>query len=416
MTAPTAVSTPPPSTLGATSPFAFSQRTSHVKPSAIREILKTTVSPDIISFAGGLPAPELFPIEAIATATQQVLSTAGAAALQYSVTEGHAPLRAWVARHVADTVGFNAAPDDVLITNGSQQGLDLMARALLDPGDVVFVENPAYLGALQAFQASEAQIIGLPADEQGLEPDALEDALRSVHQRPKLLYLIPNFQNPTGTSLSRERRTAIAAIAARHGVPIIEDDPYGRLRYTGQHLPSLSSLGAGNDCVYLGTTSKIMAPGLRVAWLVTRDRRLYERLVTLKQSADLHTSTFAQTVAHRWLATPGALDTHLQTLCSVYARRRDLMLAGLAQHLPAGCSWTQPEGGLFLWARLPEKIDTLDLLRMAAQQKIAFVPGEPFWVGTVKRNTLRLNFSNAREAELEIGLKRLGDVVRAALA
>jgi 2-aminoadipate transaminase len=395
--------------------FRFARRTAHVKPSAIREILKTTVAPEIISFAGGLPAPELFPVESIAAAAQHVLTHDGPAALQYSTTEGHRPLREWVCRHLGETVGFTPSPDDVLITSGSQQGLDLVARALLDPGDTVLVENPAYVGALQAIQASEANIIGLPADDEGMLPAALDHALRSAEKRPKLIYLIPNFQNPTGTSLSLERRTLLAAIAAHHGVPILEDDPYGRLRYTGDHLPAISSLPGGDHCVYLGTTSKIMAPGLRVAWLVTRDRALREQLVTLKQSSDLHTSSFAQAVAHRWLTQPGALDAHLEKLCATYARRRDTMLAALARHLPAGCTWTQPAGGLFLWARLPEKIDTLQLLRAATQQKIAFVPGAPFWVGEPQRNTLRLNFSNASEANIDEGIRRLGEVVCAAL-
>ncbi len=395
--------------------FRFARRTAHVKPSAIREILKTTVAPEIISFAGGLPAPELFPVESIAAATQHVLTHAGPAALQYSTTEGHRPLREWICQHLGETVGFTPAPDDVLITSGSQQGLDLVARALLDPGDTVLVENPAYVGALQAFQAAEANIVALPSDDEGMLPAALDEALRSAKNRPKLIYLIPNFQNPTGTSLSLERRTLLVAIAATHGMPILEDDPYGRLRYTGQHLPALSALPGGENCIYLGTTSKIMAPGLRVAWLVTRDRVLREQLITLKQSCDLHTSSFAQAVAHRWLTQPGALDTHVTKLCATYARRRDTMLAALARHLPAGCTWTQPAGGLFLWARLPEAIDTLALLPAATQQKIAYVPGAPFWVGDAPRNTLRLNFSNASESNIEKGICRLGEVVRTAL-
>jgi 2-aminoadipate transaminase len=356
------------------STYRFAERTSGLKPSAIRELLKTTVAPDLISFAGGLPAPELFPIEALARAAQEVLSGDGPAALQYGVSEGHLPLREWVCEHLARAEGIAATPDRVLITNGSQQGLDLVAKTLIDPGDVVVVENPAYLGALQAFKSYQARIVGVPGDGDGIRTDELEATLARLPRPPKLLYLIPNFQNPTGTSLSAGRRARVLELAAWHGVPIVEDDPYGRLRFSGPDVPPLAAMPGGESVLYLGTSSKILAPGLRVAWLVAPDREVYERLVAAKQAADLHTSSFAQRVVCRYLGTPGALDQHIGRLRAAYALRRTAMLQSLERHLPRGCTWTRPDGGLFLWVRLPPGTDGFELLRAATLEKVA--PGE----------------------------------------
>lgn len=392
--------------------FRLAARTASLRPSAIREILKVTASPDVISFAGGLPAPELFPVDAVARSSQAVLSSDGPAALQYGVTEGHLPLREWVCAHLAATVGLAVTPGDILVTNGSQQALDLLAKVLLDPGDLVVTENPAYLGALQAFQAYEADVAGLASDEHGLRPDALRAFLETSPARPKFLYLIPNYQNPTGVTLSAARRAEIVQIAAHHRVPVLEDDPYGALRFSGEAVPALATFPGARDCVYLGTSSKILAPGLRVAWLVVTDRALREKLTAAKQASDLHTSSFAQRLVHHCVSQPGVLDAHVATLCSIYARRRDVMLAALARELPAGCTWTRPSGGLFLWVTLPAHFDTTELLAVAAREKIAFVPGAPFWVGEPVRNTLRLNFSNATEARIDEGIARLGRVVR----
>jgi 2-aminoadipate transaminase len=389
----------------------FATRTANMRPSAIREILKVTESPDVISFAGGLPAPELFPVDETARAAQAILATDGAAALQYSTTEGYLPLRAWVADHVKATVALPATPDQILITHGSQQGLDLLGKVLLDPGDVVLVENPAYLGALQAFRAYEATVIGVAADEHGMRPDALRDALADCPRRPKFLYVIPNFQNPTGTSLSAERRAAIARIAAEADMLVVEDDPYGRLCFEGRPSPALVSHGVP-QWVYLGTSSKILAPGLRVAWLVTASSALRDKVVNAKQAADLHTSTFTQRLVYEVVRHPGWLENHVVRLCATYRRRRDAMLAALKKHLPSVCAWTHPTGGLFLWVTLPEEIDATALLTQAACERVAFVPGEPFWVDAPRRNTLRLNFSNAQESQIEVGIARLGGVIQ----
>jgi len=401
---------PPPSAADV-EVFRLAARTAGFRPSAIREILKVTATPDVISFAGGLPAPELFPVDLMLSAAEATLAKDGPASMQYGITEGWMPLREWVAQHLADSVGLKANPGQILITNGSQQALDLVAKVLIDPGDAVLVENPAYLGALQAFQAYEARVVGLPADAQGMGIDGLRSFLEGASRRPKFLYLVTNFQNPTGTSTARERRLEIAGACAEFGIPIVEDDPYGRLRYSGQDIPALAALAASQDCLYLGTASKILAPGMRVAWLVARDPRLYGCLVAAKQAADLHTSSFTQRLVWQFLSQPAALDSHIALLRSVYARRRDTMLGSLRQHMPEGCSWTEPDGGLFLWVRLPEGIDATTLLAACLLQKVAFVPGEPFWVGAPKRNTLRLNFSNASEERIEEGIARLARAV-----
>ena len=400
----------------APSGFRLAARCSRLQPSAIREILKTTGAPDIISFAGGLPAPELFPVAALSAAAQEVLAEDGPGALQYGLTEGYEPLRRWVAGHLAATVGLRVLAEQVLIVSGSQQGLDLAAKVLLDPGDAVLVENPGYLGALQTFAAYEAEVMGVPCDGDGMVPADLRRALESSPRPPKLLYLIPQFQNPTGTSLAASRRAEVVALAAEFGVPILEDDPYGRLRYRGEAHPALVTLAGPAGWLYLGTASKILAPGLRVAWLVASDRSIHERLVTAKQATDLHTSGFTQRLVWRYVQRPGELEAHVGNLCRVYGLRRDAMLAALARHLPAGCRWTRPEGGLFLWVELPAKLDAAELFQAALRAKVSFVPGEPFGVGAPRRHTLRLNFSNAGPDRIEAGVARLGAALRAALA
>jgi len=393
--------------------FRLAARMAGLKPSAIREILKVTESPSVISFAGGLPAPELIPVSAISRAAQATLARDGEGALQYGPTEGHAPLRAWVCDQVRATAGLQASPDQVLITAGSQQGLDLVAKVLIDPGDVVLVDNPAYLGALQAFRAYEARLVGIPADGEGMRADRLREFLQTGGRRPKLLYLVPNFQNPTGSSLSAERRREIALVAAEFGIPILEDDPYGCLRYGGEAAPAVAALPETADCVYLGTTSKILAPGLRIAWLIARDPRLYERLVRAKQAVDLHTSSFSQRLVCSYVTQTGVLEGHIARLCAAYSLRRTAMLNALERAFPPGCTWTRPDGGLFVWAELPAPVDTEELLREAVRRGVTFVPGAAFWVGRSVRNTLRLNFSNASEGRIAEGISRLAEAIAA---
>jgi len=395
--------------------FRFAERMGRLKASAIREILKVTELPDFISFAGGLPAPELFPVRQFARACQTVLEKDGPAALQYSVTEGFPPLREWICEYLYASSRIECSPDQVLIISGSQQGLDLIGKVLLDPGDSVLIENPAYLGAIQAWDAYQAQFLNVASDDNGMLPDDLVRVLRAAPRKPKLLYVVSNFENPTGVTLSLERRKQIVAICAEHGIPIYEDDPYGRLRYSGEALPSLMALAGGKNCLYMSTVSKIIAPGMRVAWLVIPEKSVYEQVVPAKQAADLHTSTFTQRAVYAYTQQPDALEAHIREMLPVYARRRDLMLDSLQRFMPSGSSWTRPDGGLFLWARVPEPVDTQTLLGMCAEAKVAFVPGAPFWVNRDVRNTMRLNFSNASDDNVVEGIRRLGEMVKAYL-
>lgn len=404
----------------------YSARFKSVTSSAIRELLKLTQQPDIISFAGGLPAAELFPRPAFAEACQRVLSDAklGQMALQYSTTEGYPPLREMIARHTT-RYGIKAQPENVLITAGSQQALDLIGKLLINRGDKILVEAPTYLGALQAFNVFGADYLSVPMDDDGLQTDALENALRAG---PKFMYILPNFQNPSGCTLSLERRRALIALADKYGVPMLEDDPYGQLRYEGDHLPSLLVLDretAGlkgdttyqfGNVIYLSSFSKILAPGLRLGWIVAPPD-VISHLVQLKQGADLHTSTFTQMVAHE-VARGNFLDEHIRKLRDVYRERRDVMLNALAEHMPEEVTWTRPQGGLFLWLRLPPTLDAQELFNVAVAHKVAFVPGHSFFTDTSAEahRYCRLNFSSTQPDLIYDGVRRLGEVLRAQLA
>lgn len=395
----------------------YAQRTQRMGSSAIRELLKLTEKPDIISFGGGLPAPDVFPVDEVEAACQKVLREYGAQALQYSTTEGYLPLREMIARH-ATRYGINITADNVMITSGSQQALDLLGKILINPGDRILVEAPTYLGALQAWNAYGAEYVAVPSDEHGMNTDALEDALRSG---PKFIYVLPNFQNPTGVTLSLERRHRLVELAERYGVPIVEDDPYGQLRFEGEHLPSVVVLDGqyqdnGHDVcysgnvIYLSTFSKTLAPGLRLAWVVA-PTEIIRKLVQAKQGTDLHTSTFNQMVAHE-VSRGGFLDQHIRLIRNVYRERRDLMLSMMEQHFPPGVHWTRPEGGLFLWGTLPEDIHAADALKLAIERKVAFVPGGPFYPCGGGHNTMRINYSNATPENIRIGITRLGEVLQ----
>jgi 2-aminoadipate transaminase len=392
----------------------YAQRTQRMSSSAIRELLKLTEQPDVISFAGGLPAPEVFPVEEFRLACEQVLRTAGAQALQYSTTEGYLPLREMIARHTA-RYGIEVSPENILITSGSQQALDLLGRVFINPGDRILVESPTYLGALQAWNAYGAEFVPVPLDEDGMVTGALEAALRAG---PKFIYVLPNFQNPTGVTLSRERRQELVELAAHYGVPIVEDDPYGQLRFDGEHLPSvvlLDSQYRGCDScyqgnvIYLSTFSKILAPGLRLAWVIAPPE-VIRKLVQAKQGADLHTATFNQLVAYE-ISHGGFLDRHIHHIREVYRERRDVMLAAMDRHFPAEVDWTQPQGGLFLWGILPERLNAAEVLAVAIEKKVAFVPGDPFFPCGGGHNTMRLNFSNAKPENIRTGIARLGQVL-----
>jgi 2-aminoadipate transaminase len=401
----------------------YAQRTQRMTSSAIRELLKLTSQPDIISFAGGLPAPELFPIEEFKAGAQRLLTSMGRQALQYSTTEGYPPLREMIVRHMA-RYGIVVDIENVLITSGSQQALDLIGKLLINPGDKILTEDPTYLGAIQAFTMYGADYVTVPIDEHGLQTAKLEDALRSG---PKFMYILPNFQNPAGTTLSLERRLELVALADRYGVPIVEDDPYGQLRYEGEHIKPLVVLDAeGLHCektgrfrgnvIYLSTFSKTLAPGLRLGWVVAPED-IIAKMVQAKQGTDLHSSTFDQMLAHE-VARGGFIDRHVRRIREVYGRRRGVMLAALEKAFPdptLGVRWTRPQGGLFLWVMLPKSIDATDLLTDAVKERVAFVPGVAFHPLGGGQHTMRLNFSNASDELIAEGIARLGRAIHARL-
>jgi len=397
----------------------FAQRTGRMQSSAIRELLKLTAVPDIISFAGGLPAPEVFPIEKFKAACNKVLDECGEIALQYGTTEGYTPLREMISRH-STRIGIKIKPENVLITSGSQQALDLIGKIFINPGDRILVEQPTYLGALQAWNAYGAEYVTVPSDEDGMITSELRNALR---MGPKFIYVLPNFQNPSGTTLTLERRNELVEIAGEFGVPIIEDDPYGQLRFEGEHIPSVALLDScqqpdnghyTGNVIYLSTFSKILAPGIRLAWVIAPSEVIH-KLVQAKQGADLHTATFNQAIAYE-VGRSGFIDEHVKLIRTVYKERRDVMLASLEKHMPPGVSWTHPKGGLFLWASLPEPLNTVDIFESAVKEKVAFVPGTSFYALGGGENTMRLNFSNSCPEKIEEGISRLGKVVKKQLA
>ncbi len=391
-------------------PLALARRMSRMPPSAVREILKVAEQPDVLSFAGGLPAPELFPLEAIAQAHAKVLAREGAQALQYSTTEGFGPLREWVAARLRRR-GLRCTADEVLITNGAQQGIDLAGRIFVDPGDAVAVESPSYLAALQTFSGLEARFVALPSDDQGLDVDALEERL--ALEPVKLLYVVPEFHNPKGTTLSLARRHRLVELAAAYRVPIVEDDPYGELRFKGDFLPPLAALDEEGLVVHLGTFSKTLAPGLRLGWLVG-PKPLVRAATIAKQASDLHTATLAQRAAAVLLETFD-YEAHLGRIRKTYSSRCEAMQTALARHLPAGTTWTRPDGGLFVWAQLPLGLSSTVLFEDAVRAKVAFVPGRSFFPGGGRDDFLRLNYSNRPEALIEEGMARLGKAARARL-
>ncbi|MFE6224632.1 PLP-dependent aminotransferase family protein [Streptomyces sp. NPDC057854] len=393
-----------PSLPTGTAPLApFAARLGSVAASPVREILALTARPEVISFAGGLPAPELFDTEGIKAAYQAVLTDRPDAALQYSTTEGDPALRTAVAARLTAR-GLPTDADDLVITTGSQQALTLLATALLEPGSVVLVEDPCYLAALQTFGFSGARVVPVPTDDDGIVPEALDEI--AAREKPTLLYVIPTFQNPTGRTLPAARRAAVAEAAARHGFWIAEDDPYGELRFEGAPVPYLAAQPAGADrTALLGSFSKVMAPGLRLGYL-RAPAALRRACVIAKQAADLHTSTVDQAAVARYLR-DSDLDAHVAGMRTAYRARRDALLAGLPAALPEGSRWNRPEGGMFVWATLPDGHDATALLATAVGHQVAYVPGAPFFSGTPDAASLRLSFTTHAPDEIAEGLRRL---------
>lgn len=392
----------------------FAQRTQAMKASAIRELLKLSSKPGYISFGGGFPAPEVFPVEAFRQACNNVLQANGQIALQYGVTEGVLELREMIAER-SNRYGMNVSPENVLVTCGSQQALDLIGKIFINRGDRILVESPTYLGALQAWNAYGAEYISVPSDENGMVTEHLETALQ---QKPKFMYVLPNFQNPTGVTISLERRKRIVELANQYGVFIVEDDPYGQLRFEGEHLPAVEVLDCQKrnspgvyegNVLYLGTFSKIMAPGLRLAWIIA-PREVIHKMALAKQGTDLHTSTFNQYVACE-VGKGDFLDQHIKKICQVYRERRDVMLDALQEHFPQGIQWTHPQGGLFLWVTLPLGMNARNVLEESVKEKVVIIPGDSFFSNGGGENTMRLNFSNASPEMINEGIYRLGCVL-----
>jgi 2-aminoadipate transaminase len=386
----------------------FSERALQLTSSAIREILKVTELPDVISFAGGLPAPEGFPIDVMRKAYDHVLTHNPRTALQYGPTEGYAPLRAWLAAELTRG-GATVSPEEVLIVSGSQQALDLLGKVLIDKDSKVLVETPSYLGALQSFSLYQPRYESIDTDEGGLVPEALtQERARDA----RFLYALPNFQNPTGRTLNLARRQALVERAAAFGVPVIEDDPYGELRYAGEPEPSLLALGgeAGANIIRLGSFSKVLAPGLRLGYIAAR-RGIIDKLVQAKQATDLHTSTLTQMAVYE-VVKDGFLDRHLPVVRELYREQCGFMLDALSREFPASVTWTRPQGGMFIWVTLPTHIDSAKLLGRAIAEKVAFVPGAPFYAGVPATNTLRLSFVTVPEAKIRSGVAVLGKLIK----
>ncbi|WP_460695533.1 aminotransferase-like domain-containing protein [Nocardia thraciensis] len=373
----------------------------------VRDSLALTSRRDVISFAGGLPAPELFDVDGIRSAYEQVLSEAGSRVLQYSVTDGDPALRDAIAR-LLTRAQLPTVADDLLVTTGAQQALYVLAAALLEPADVVLVENPAYLAALQVFRSMRARVVPVPTDSDGMVVEALRELV--AEHRPRMVYVVPTFQNPTGHTLPADRRAAVSRIAAAHGMWVVEDDPYGELRFRGERLPLLASYPEAADrTILLGSLSKILAPGMRLGWM-RASAPVRTACAVVKQAIDLHSSTIDQAAAAAYLATSD-LEARIARARVLYGERCDALLDALSRALPHGSSWSRPDGGMFLWVRLPDGVDTTALLPAALAERVAYVPGAPFYAGAADSSTLRMSFSAHNPTEIREGVERLAAVL-----
>ncbi|SRR5581483_5203957 len=384
----------------------FARRVARFQGSAVREMFHWAQLPGIISLSAGSPAPELFPVEAFRQAANQVLDEDPVGALQYGITEGYPPLREWIAEHLRGK-GISVTADEVMITTGSQQAMDLLVRVLFDAGDLVVVERPTFIATLQALDTCEVEYLSAPMDGDGLIVDELA---RRLDGRPKLICAQPNFQNPSGVSLSLPRRRQLAQLAAERHIAIVEDDPYSELIYEGDALPSIKSFDQAGLSIYLGSFSKILMPGIRVGW-AAGPTAVLEKMAVVKQSNDLHTDGFMQRVVNL-LVRNGQLPAHIDRIRKVYRERRDVMLHAIADHFPAEARYTQPRGGLFVWVELPAEVDCGRFVRPAVERLVLFTPGAGFHRDGTGQNTMRLNFSNVEPDRIQEGVKRLGAVVK----
>jgi 2-aminoadipate transaminase len=390
----------------------YADRMQLLRASDIREILKVTAHPEVISFAGGLPAPELFPVDELREISDRVLREEGRKVLQYSTSEGDAELRTIIAERMRRKLGTRTDPDEVLITCGSQQGLDLAGKLLLDEGDVVLCESPTYLAAIQAFRAYQASFVGVATDDDGMLPDDLERCL-AENKRCKLIYVVPDFQNPSGRCWSLVRRRRLLDLARRYDVPIVEDSPYAELRFAGEPVPPIKALDDDDRVIYLGTCSKIFCPGIRIGWVVATPP-VRGKLVLAKQGVDLHTSSLSQRLLAVYLRDYDAED-RIVRICDTYRERRDVMVERLEVEMPPDVSFTRPDGGLFLWATLQPELNARELLERSIERRVAFVPGGSFFPDGGHENTMRLNYSNMPPERIVEGVRRLAEVVREVL-
>ena len=390
--------------------WTLAQRAASMNPSVIREILKVTEKPGIISLAGGLPSPKTFPIAAFKEAADKVLLQDGASSLQYAASEGYGPLREFIAQQLP----WDVSPDQVLITTGSQQGLDLVGKILLDEGSRLLVETPTYLGALQAFSPQQPKAVGVDSDEHGVIPDDLSRKMGEGADKARLVYLLPNFQNPTGRTMDEARRQAVVERCAQLGLPFLEDNPYGDLWYDEEPAAPLTARNPEGG-MYLGSFSKVLAPGLRLGYIVA-PKHIYPKLLQAKQAADLHTPSFNQRMVAEVIK-DGFLDRHVPTIRALYKSQRNAMLDALTQHFAdLDVQWTTPAGGMFLWLRMPKGIDTVKMLPAAVERNVAYVPGSAFYASNPDVRTMRLSYVTASEEQIHIAIKALADTVRATLA
>lgn len=390
--------------------WTFADRTKNMGASIIREILKVSSRPGVTSFAGGLPAPTSFPVKEFEKALKETMRTDSTRALQYMVTEGHYGLKSYICNWLKKQE-INEKPERMLLTQGSQQALDFLGKIFFNPGDAVLMEDPTYLGAIQAFKPYEPEFVTVPIDEKGMRPEALEKALARRHV--KFIYVVPTFQNPSGVTMSLERRRALLEIAKKKRIPIIEDDPYGLLRFKGKWVPSLYSLAKGQGVIYLSTFSKSLSPGIRLGYVLA-DAPIIRQLVFAKQAADLQTNSFIQCVVYNYCRM-GFFEKHIPAIIKDYAHRANVMLSSIHEHFPPEVKFIEPEGGMFIWCTLPEGVKSSAVFKAAIKQKVAFVDGSVFYANGGGENTMRLNFTNSSDEAIRAGIKRLGAVIRSFL-
>ncbi len=392
----------------------FARRVNEMRASEIRELLELTTHPDIISFAGGLPSPHSFPVKKIEELSLRVLKREGTTALQYGATEGVREFRRTIAKRMKTKFKMKCNEENILITTGSQQALDLTTKIFINPRDLIVVEIPTYIGALCSFRNYQSKFLTVGIDSEGMKTQELESKLKKLgkekRKRVKFIYSIPNFHNPKGVTLSLERRKHLIEISEKYKIPILEDDPYIELRYKGKPLPSMKSMDKNGLVIYTSTFSKILSPGFRTGWIVA-SKELTRKLAIAKQGTDLSTNVFCQYVANEYIKT-GSMDKHIPKIIKMYKKREKIMLDSLERYFPRGCSWTKPSGGMFLWVELPKKIDTKKMFKEAVKHKVAYVHGAAFCVDNSGHNEMRLNFSNQDEDRIEEGIKRLANLIK----